>query len=68
MTQFKEDVSVYKIISILGGCFQNRAIVNLAKHTPSDRMLAVKRYQLEKIRESIFLELVEVNSIKNMHF
>ncbi|XP_045483832.1 STE20-related kinase adapter protein alpha isoform X2 [Harmonia axyridis] len=59
MTQFKEDVSIYKIISILGGCFQNRAIVNLAKHTPSDRMLVVKRYQLEKIRDSNCLDLVE---------
>ncbi|XP_044747297.1 STE20-related kinase adapter protein alpha isoform X2 [Coccinella septempunctata] len=59
MTQFREDISVYRIISILGGCFQNRAIVNLAKHVPSDRMLAVKRYQLEKIRDSYLLDLIE---------
>ncbi|CAG9856658.1 unnamed protein product [Phyllotreta striolata] len=56
-TIYDAKISDYKTISILGHCFDNKAMVHLAKHLPTAELVAIKKFNLDKIREDI--ELVE---------
>ncbi|KAK9883990.1 hypothetical protein WA026_004925 [Henosepilachna vigintioctopunctata] len=66
MTNFEEDISVYNFVSILGECFQNKASVNLVKHYPTGRMLAVKRFHLDKIWDNISIVQQEITLTKQL--
>lgn len=52
---FETDSSHYKTISILGHCCDGLAIVHLAKHIPSDTLVAVKKFNMDKAREEALL-------------
>lgn len=58
MTTFHGNISLYKTISILGHCFDDTAVVHLAKHVPSGTMVAIKKFDMDRIREEA--HLVEV--------
>lgn len=60
MTAFEETISVYKTISILGQGFDGTAIVHLAKHLPSGAMVAIKKFDMDKIKEGAHLVEVKV--------
>lgn len=58
MFNFETHISHYKIYSILGECCDKAGIVQLAKHTPSGQMVAIKKFNMDKIKEE--LALIEV--------
>lgn len=58
MTAFQGNISAYKTISILGQGFDGTAVVHLAKHLPSGIMVAIKKFDMDKIKEGA--HLVEV--------
>lgn len=60
MNTFDGNISSYKTISILGHCFNDNAVVHLAKHVPSNTMVAIKKFHMDKIKEDA--NLVEVIS------
>lgn len=57
---FETDSSHYKTISILGHCCDGLAVVHLAKHLPSDMLVAVKKFNMDKIKEEAPLIQVRV--------
>lgn len=58
MTEFEADYGYYKTISILGQGFNGMMAVHLAKHLPTGRMIALKRFNMDRIKEEA--HLVEV--------
>lgn len=58
MAKFDANITWYKTISILGHCFGENAVVHLAKHKPSGTMVAIKKFNMDKIKEGA--HLVEV--------
>lgn len=60
---YNANISDYKTISILGHCFNNKAVVHLAKHLPSGEMVAIKKFNMDRIKEDI--NLVEVLNFNN---
>lgn len=58
MTTFDGNISSYKTISILGHCFDETTVVHLAKHIPSGIMVAIKKFDMDRIKENA--NLVEV--------
>ncbi|XP_023025936.1 ste20-like kinase [Leptinotarsa decemlineata] len=52
-----EKLSNYQTVSILGHCFDSKAMVYLAKHIPSGSMVAIKKFDMDKIKKGI--DLVE---------
>lgn len=52
---FETDTTHYKTISILGHCCDGQGIVHLAKHLPSDNLVAVKKFNMDKLREEAAL-------------
>lgn len=61
MVNFNMDFKDYKIISTLGQCFEGRAAVNLARHLPSGTMVALKKFNMDKVREDSSLVDVSYN-------
>lgn len=59
MTNYEADISKYETISTLGQCFEGMAVVHLAKHNPSGTMVALKRFNIDRMKQDI--HLVEVN-------
>lgn len=59
MTSFDSNISSYKTISILGHCFNDNAVVHLAKHKPSGTMVAIKKFDMDKIKEGAHLVQVK---------
>lgn len=49
------DLSQYQKVSILGHCFDDKAVVHLAKHTPSNTMVAIKKFNMDSIKEDSYL-------------
>lgn len=64
MTTFDGNISSYKTISILGHCFDETAVVHLAKHVPSGTMVAIKKFDMDRIKEDV--HLVEVKTFRYM--
>lgn len=58
MFNFETNISHYKIYSILGECCDNAGIVQLAKHVPSNQMVAIKKINMDKVKEEA--NLIEV--------
>lgn len=58
MFNFETNIAHYKIYSILGECCDNAGIVQLAKHLPSKQMVAIKKFNMDKIKEEV--NLIEV--------
>lgn len=61
MFNFEAQIAHYKIYSILGECCDKAGIVHLAKHTPSGQMVAIKKFNMDKIKEEA--SLIEVSKI-----
>ncbi|XP_050305651.1 STE20-related kinase adapter protein alpha [Anthonomus grandis grandis] len=59
MVTFNVNQDDYKIISSLGQSFEGRAAVYLAQHIPSGSMVAIKKFNMDKIGEDNYL-LVEL--------
>lgn len=55
MIEFEANNAHYNVISILGGCYNGIGVVYLAKHTLSGQMVAVKRYNMDKVKDEIGL-------------
>ncbi|KAF2897660.1 hypothetical protein ILUMI_08527 [Ignelater luminosus] len=51
MVNFEANNDHYSTVSLLGQCWDGLAIVHLAKHIPSDKMVAIKRFNMDKIKE-----------------
>lgn len=58
MFNFETQISHYKIYSILGECCEKAGTVQLAKHTPSGQMVAIKKFNMDKIKDDV--KLIEV--------
>lgn len=67
MTAFEENISVYKTISILGQGFDGTAVIHLAKHLPSGTMVAIKKFDMDKIKEGAHLVEREIILTKQLH-
>ncbi|CAH0550049.1 unnamed protein product [Brassicogethes aeneus] len=57
MAKYEAKTSSYKIISLLGQGFDGKAEVHLAKYLPTNEMLAIKKFDMDKIKEEA--QLVE---------
>ncbi|XP_019871083.2 STE20-related kinase adapter protein alpha isoform X2 [Aethina tumida] len=55
MIEFEADYGYYKTISILGQGFDGMMAVHLAKHLPTGRMIALKRFNMDRIKEEAHL-------------
>ncbi|XP_072393752.1 STE20-related kinase adapter protein alpha-like isoform X3 [Diabrotica undecimpunctata] len=55
MSVYNANISEYQTISILGQCFDNKAVVQLAKHLPSGVMVAIKKFNVDTIPGDIKL-------------
>lgn len=64
--QFEANISQYDFISILGRCCVGAAVVHLAKHRPSNTMVAVKKFDMDKIKEDAYLVEVHRTVIKHV--
>lgn len=58
MVTFESDISKYTTVSILGQGYNGAAIVYLAKHNPSSKMVAIKKINVDKAKEEA--SLIEV--------
>ncbi|XP_057665429.1 STE20-related kinase adapter protein alpha isoform X1 [Diorhabda carinulata] len=67
VSPYSTDISEYQTISILGHCFDNKAIVQLAKHLPSGIMIAIKKFNIDKIKEDINLLESEIILTKQLN-
>lgn len=55
MITFEPDNSQYKTISILGSCCDDLAVVHLSKHVPSDTLVVIKKFNMDKAKEEALL-------------
>ncbi|KAJ8947933.1 hypothetical protein NQ314_008526 [Rhamnusium bicolor] len=67
MTRYEGNISAYKTISILGHCFEGTAVVHLAKHISSGAMVAIKKFDMDKIKEGAHLVEREIILTKQLH-
>lgn len=56
---FEPDIEKYNTISIMGQGYDGAAIVYLAKHLPSNKMVAVKKINIDKAKEEA--QLIQVH-------
>lgn len=49
---FEASGDKYCFLSVLGTCFNGFGVVQLAKHVPSEEMVAVKRFNMEKLSKN----------------
>ncbi|CAH1970795.1 unnamed protein product [Acanthoscelides obtectus] len=52
----ENNIANYQIISILGHCFNQLAVVQLAKFIPTGAMVAIKKFDMDKIKEAYLVE------------
>lgn len=55
MVNYNINLNDYKIISTLGQCLEGKAAVHLAKHVPSGSMVALKKFNMDKIKDNSYL-------------
>ncbi|KAL1513730.1 hypothetical protein ABEB36_003102 [Hypothenemus hampei] len=56
MSNLDINLNDYKIISTLGQCFEGKAIVSLAKHVPTNTMVAVKKFIMDMIKDNALVD------------
>lgn len=61
MIEFEANNSHYNIISILGQCCDGVGVVYLAKHTPTGQMVAIKKFNMDKVKDEV--NLIEVRGM-----
>lgn len=66
MVNYNVNLSDYNIISTLGQCFEGKAAVHLAKHVPSGSMVALKKFNMDKIKHESYLVDVEIILTKQL--
>lgn len=64
MVGFEADILKYNIVSIMGQGYDGAAVVYLAKHLPSNKMVAIKKINMDKAKEEA--HLIQV-SLKENH-
>lgn len=60
----------YNSLSILGSCCNDLGVVQLARHTPSGQIVAVKRFNMEKAKEEMSLieqEIILTRQLQHPH-
>lgn len=55
MSEFEADNSHYSIISTLGQCYNGVGVVYLAKHLPSGQMVAIKKFNMDMVKDEVNL-------------
>lgn len=55
MVVFEPDILQYSIVSIMGQGYDGAAVVYLAKHLPSNIMVAIKKINVDKAKEEAYL-------------
>lgn len=61
MIMFEADSSCYKTVSMLSTCCDGLAIVHLTKHLPSDTLVVVKKFNMDRAKEES--HLIQVNDL-----
>ncbi|XP_018324329.1 STE20-related kinase adapter protein alpha [Agrilus planipennis] len=56
MVTYQPDNSYYKKLSILGECCNGLAIVYLAKHVPSQKLVALKKFNMDKAKHANLIQ------------
>ncbi|KAF7284381.1 ste20-like kinase isoform X2 [Rhynchophorus ferrugineus] len=67
MVNYNININDYKIVTLLSQCFQDKASVHLAKYLPSGAMVALKRFNMDKIKQESYLVDVEIILTKQLH-
>lgn len=70
MINFEANASHYKVCSVLGVCFENFGSVQLAKHLPSGQMVAIKKFNMDRVKEDgglIQQEIILTRQLKHPH-
>ncbi|XP_066262328.1 STE20-related kinase adapter protein alpha [Euwallacea similis] len=68
MVNFNTNLRDYEIICTLGQCFEAKATVNLAKHVPSGSLVALKKFNMDVVKEDsslIDLEIILTKQLKH---
>lgn len=60
---FEAKDEFYKPLSVLGSCSENNGIVQLARHIPSQQVIAIKRYNVDKLKEDAYLIQVKIRQV-----
>lgn len=60
MVSFEPSISKYDRYSILGQGYNGAALVHLAKHTSSGKLVAIKKVNMEKVKEEAVLVQVDL--------
>ncbi|KAJ3648741.1 hypothetical protein Zmor_020520 [Zophobas morio] len=55
MINYEANISSYETISTLGQCFEGMAVVHLSKHIKSGTLVAVKRFNMDRIKQEAHL-------------
>lgn len=55
MTDYEADIASYEIVSTLGQCFEGMTVIHLAKHKKSDTLVAIKRFNMDRIKHEAYL-------------
>ncbi|RZB89865.1 STE20-related kinase adapter protein alpha [Asbolus verrucosus] len=66
MINYEAGISSYETISTLGQCFEGMAVVHLARHLPSGTMVAVKRFNMDRIKHEAHLVEREIILTKQL--
>lgn len=61
MINYEANISSYESMSTLGQCFEGLAVVHLTKHLPTGTMVAIKRFNMDRIKQEAYL--VEVRHL-----
>lgn len=51
MVVFEADDSHYRTFSLLSQCWDDLAVVYLGKHVPTGKMVAIKRFNMDRAKE-----------------
>lgn len=68
MIEFEANNSHYNIVSILGQCYNGIGVVYLAKHIPSAQMVAIKKFNMDRIKDEVNLIQVKRKCMKLIFF
>lgn len=63
MVVFEANNDSYRPLSVLGSCCGNFGVVQLARHLPSQKLVAIKRYNVDKanVEDAYLIEVNRVN-------
>ncbi|KAJ3637929.1 hypothetical protein MTP99_001348 [Tenebrio molitor] len=66
MINYEANISAYETISTLGQCFEGKAVVHLAQHKKSGTMVALKRFNMDRIKHEAHLVEREIILTKQL--